>query len=138
MISAVDTNILLDLLSPTSPSGDPAQALLENAFRRGALVLCEIVYAEVATRFPSRDLLHRFLAGIQIRLVHSSEEALFQGGHLFREYLKRKPAGEPRRDRILSDFLIAGHAAVHADVLLTKDRGFYRTYFKDLRIEEPS
>jgi hypothetical protein len=41
------------------------------------------------------------------------------------------------RDRIVDDFLVGGHALILSDRLLTRDRGFFRDYFKGLRIESP-
>jgi len=42
------------------------------------------------------------------------------------------------RERVIADFLIGAHACVSADRLLTRDRGFYRSYFGDLKILDPS
>jgi len=41
------------------------------------------------------------------------------------------------RDRIAADFLIGGHAAAHAERLLTRDLGFYRKYFKSVAVVSP-
>ena len=48
-------------------------------------------------------------------------------------WVQYKKAGG-KRERILADFLIGAHAQIHADRLLTRDRGFYKKYFKHLKI----
>jgi len=42
------------------------------------------------------------------------------------------------RKRVIADFLIGAHALAYADRLLTRDRGFYRSYFSGLEIFDPS
>jgi predicted nucleic acid-binding protein len=39
---------------------------------------------------------------------------------------------------MIADFLIGAQALLQADRLLTRDRGFYRGYFDDLEIIDPS
>lgn len=146
MISAVDTNILLDVLIPDTDYEDRSKTLLDRALNHGSLIICEIVYAELASQFSTRETLDRFLTDTQIRIIPSSQEALHLASHKWQRHLKRKrtdPVRCPRcgavvpgRSRILSDFLIAGHASVHADLLLTRDRGFYKKYYKELRLED--
>jgi hypothetical protein len=55
MITAVDTNILLDVLIPDAPYGAASQQSLDAALQQGTLVLNEVVYAELAAHFPTQE-----------------------------------------------------------------------------------
>jgi predicted nucleic acid-binding protein len=153
MITAVDTNVLLDVLIPDAPRGEESERALADAVGAGALVISEPVYAELAVHFPDRVDLDRFLADTSIRLEPSGAEALHRAGSAWREYLRRRPAvacpqcgavQELRCDRcgasiqprqhVVADFVIGAHALVHADRLLTRDRGYCGTYFPELKL----
>ena len=80
MMTAVDTNILLDVLIPDAPFGAASQQSLDTALQQGTLVLSEVVYAELAAHFPTLEELERFLADTGMRLVPSQPAALAQAG----------------------------------------------------------
>jgi predicted nucleic acid-binding protein len=133
MITFVDTNVLLDVFLPDPVHGVNSSAALEKAFHEGSLVVNEIVYAELAPQFESRKLLDDVLWKLGIQMVVADTEIAFSAGEAWKTY--RKTAG--KRDRIIADFLIGAHALLKADRLLTRDRGFYKDYFKKLVILNP-
>ena len=130
MISAVDTIILLDLARPNPDFVDNAVDILEQAAIEGGLVICPVVYAELAANFPTIESLNQFLAKLEISRDPFSETTTWQAGQSWLKY--RKTGG--KRERIISDFLIGAHAQNQAGQLLTRDRGFYRNCFTQLKI----
>ncbi len=152
MITAVDTNVLLDVLIPGAPHGAVSRQALGEALQLGALVISEPVYAEVAGRFPQQSEMDRFLTATSLQLASSSQETLFQAGRAWSDYLRQRPVtltcpqcGAPQRvscqrcgasiqarQRVVADFIIGAHATVQANRLLTRDRGYYATYFPEL------
>jgi len=143
MRTAVDTNILLDILIPDEGHLLHSKKILEEYSGKGQLIISEVVYAELAAQFPNEKDMEAFLSDTGIRLIHSDEKSLYMAGERWREYAKRrKPLLCPKcnhqiklRQRVLSDFIIGAHALKNADILLSRDRGFYREYFKDLKVE---
>jgi predicted nucleic acid-binding protein len=155
LITAVDTNILLDILIPGEKHSEASKRLLDKHLASGKLILCEVVFAELAARFPSEQELKLFLAETGMRLVQSDEKTLHIAGMRWAEYARKSKrsqfscagcgksftfscphckAAVTRRQSVLSDFLIGAHALVQADCLLSRDLGIYKNNFPDLKI----
>jgi predicted nucleic acid-binding protein len=135
---AVDSSVLLDVLGADSRFGEPSREALRAAYDAGALVACEIVWAEVRAHFPDDDDFTEALALLGVRFEPLSPEAAVVAGRFWRE--SRLGAGrvtDGRVVRVVADFLIGAHALLQAEALLTRDRGFYRRYFHRLRVVDP-
>lgn len=154
MITAVDTNALIDILNKDERHFENSDRLLQQALKRGSLIVNEVVYAELASQFDEGERLDEFLEDVGISLEPSTPKALQEAGRAWRNYVAKRgrelecPRCGVRalircencssliapRQHILSDFLVGGHAMVLADALLTRDREYYRAYFKDLTL----
>jgi predicted nucleic acid-binding protein len=133
VITAVDTNVLLDVMTADRRFGSASRAALGRCLQEGGLVACEVVWAETAAAFPSRKAFNRAVETLGLGFGAMDEPTTALAGMTWRRY---REAGGTRR-RILADFLIGAHADMHAERLLTRDRGFYRSYFSRLAILEP-
>jgi len=135
MRTAIDTSVLLDLLSDDPVHAAASEAALRRVARDGALLVCECVLSEIAPSFARDDEVEEFIADLQLQFVPSSRESALLAGTMFRSYLSRRAAAGPRR--VVPDFLIGAHARTFADRLLARDRGYYRDYFKGLTLIAP-
>lgn len=133
MITVVDTNVLIDLFGADSIHVVPSKEAIRSCIFQGSLVACEVVWAEVSAVFPSESLAQEALQSLGVRFSPLGLEASLFAGRLCKAY--RQKGG--RRDRMRADFLIGDHALHHADVLLTRDRGFYRSGMPKLKIIDP-
>ena len=101
---------------------------LRKAYDDGAIAICEIVYAELAPAFPNRTTLDRALREINAATSPIDPAIAYEAGLRWQRY---RQAGGPRK-RIITDFLIGAHAISVADGFLTRDRGFFASYFPEL------
>lgn len=134
MITALDTNILLDVLRPNPDFLDASLKALVACSSEGRLVVCDIVYAELCVHFPDRRSCDGFLRDRQIGLQAFTRSACDLAARAWKKY---REVGGPR-ERILPDFLIGGHAQTRTSRLLSRDRGFYRKYFPRLVLINPA
>lgn len=129
MTTAVDTNILIDLFGDDAHYADQAEELIRAARVRGRIIICVIVYGELVPAFDGKADLDAALNSIRIDLSPIDDAIAYEAGLRWHQY---RQAGGPRT-RILPDFLIGAHALVSADTFLTRDEGFYRSYFPELQ-----
>lgn len=134
MITAVDSNVLIDIFLDDQQFGRPSAAALRRCLSEGAVVICGVVLVETIVLFPSTDGLLDTLKAMGIRTVTLSLDSYMAAGVARKAY--RQSGGA--RSRVAADFLIGAHAAIECDRLLTRDRGFYRRYFKNLRVVQPT
>ncbi|HEV3270855.1 MAG TPA: type II toxin-antitoxin system VapC family toxin [Candidatus Methylacidiphilales bacterium] len=134
MITALDTNVLLDVLLPNENFVDAAIIAIESCARAGSLVVCELVYAELCGHFSNKIDCDFFLKDNEIDVLNLSDHACFLASRIWRQY--RKQGGN--RTRILPDFLIGAHAQVQASRLISRDSGFYQKLFPKLTILDPA
>lgn len=134
MITAIDSSVLLDVFK-NDPNYCMASAeALRRCIADGSLVACDIVWAEVSAGFTDKAKFSEVMNQLTIGFSPLSADAAVRSGKVWLAY--RRNGGT--RERIISDFLIGAHAVTQCDRLLTRDRGFYRKYFKALKVVDPS
>jgi predicted nucleic acid-binding protein len=132
-MTLVDSNVLLDVVTDGQSWADWSERQLERAAANGSLVINDIVYAEISTRYASVDAVDSILRDLRIEVAPMPRPALFLAG---KAYLRHRGAGG-MRGGVLADFFIGAHAAVAQLPLLTRDTQRYRAYFPTVVLIAP-
>ncbi|HXO35389.1 MAG TPA: type II toxin-antitoxin system VapC family toxin [Candidatus Acidoferrales bacterium] len=136
MRTALDTNILSPIWS-AAPSATTIASQLSRVRSEGALVICAPVFVELSA-IPGLNVrtIRKALAETAIAIDFDLEENVWMlAAETFAAYaIRRRRSGGGSPKRLLPDFLIAAHALLQADRLMTRDANRYSQDFPKLRL----
>lgn len=130
---ALDSSVLLDVLIGDPVYGEASETCIGEALAREDVVVCDAVLAEVQAMLDTSVSLMETLTSLGIRYLPTQEAAAMRAGHMN----KRFRARGGKRERVVADFLIGAHALLQCDGLITRDAGFFRDYYKGLKVLVP-
>jgi predicted nucleic acid-binding protein len=137
-VIAVDSSVLVDLLGRDARA-DAAEEALRRALALGPVVVCDVVVAEVGAGLGFGSELVEMLEEAGIRYSQTELRSAIRAGEMQRRH-KQRLEGERRTQsarRSVPDFLIGAHALLQCSALISRDPGFFRDYFKGLRVIVP-
>lgn len=129
---AADSSVLLDILGDSSYA-DAASEALREALTAGPVVACDVVVSEICAALGESSRVADAIEELGIAYLAVERKSAIRAGAMFARY--RAKGG--KLTRMVPDFLIGAHAMLQCNVLITRDGGFYRDYFKGLKIVNP-
>ena len=129
---ATDSSVLIDLIGD-GVDALAAAAAVRQALHIGPVVLCEVALAELCTSLKGGSQVLQYLEEVGIGYSAMEPKSALRAGEMQRRYRQRGG----NRSRTVADFLIGAHAMMQCDALITREDGFYRDYFKGLKIIVP-
>ena len=156
MNTAIDTNILLDILQNDPQHQNTSTLLLQTQNNETELIISPLVYTELLVLFLKKhdsliaqEKLHEFLKDLDICIIPLENIDYTLAAQIWTKHIqKTKTIFCPKcgkenlikcqhctqpllwRNHILTDFLIGAHAQNHAQYFLTRDRGYYKNNFQ--------
>ncbi len=132
---AVDSSIIIDVIYDDPVFGEASGIALSEAVDSDDVVICDAAFAEICSYSEPIEPLLETLSRSGIRFSALTEQSAIRAGIMQQRFRKR---GGKRNERIISDFLVGAHALLQCNALITRDKGFFRDYFKGLKIINPA
>ena len=130
---AIDSSVIIDLLADDPTTAGGAEASLRQSLNSGPVVVCDVVLAEITTALRDGAEALGVLEEMGISYATIESKSAVRAGEMQRRYRQRGG----RRNRTVPDFLVGAHALLQCNALITRDDGFFRDYFKGLKIIVP-
>jgi predicted nucleic acid-binding protein len=132
-VIAIDSSVIVDLLSNDPAAAEGAEASLRQCLSIGPVVVCDIVLAEITTALRDGAEALGVLEDMGIAYVPVESKSAVRAGEMQRRYRQRGGV----RERTVPDFIVGAHALLQCSALITRDAGFFRDYFKGLKVIVP-
>ena len=135
---AIDSSVLIDLLGDDERA-PAAEACLRNALSSGPVVVCAVVLSEVTAGLGHGSEVADVIEEMGLHYSAVEQRSAVRAGEMQRKYNQRIGATgtRPAFARTVPDFLVGAHAMLQCTGLITRDAGFFRDYFKGLKIIVP-
>lgn len=130
---ALDTSVLIDLLGE-GLGADAAEACLRKALQAGPVAVCDVVMSEVTAGLGHGSEVADAIEEMGVRYSPIELRSALRAGEMQRKYNQRTGATASRTG---PDFLVGAHALLQCTGLITHDAGFFRDYFKGLKVIVP-
>ena len=130
---AIDSSVLIDLLAGDDVAAEGAEASLRECLSAGPVAVCDVVLAEVTTALRDGAEVLGVLEEMGLSFHATEAKAAVRAGEMQRRFRQRGG----KRQRTVPDFLVGAHALLQCNALITRDAGFFRDYFKGLKVIVP-
>ena len=136
---AIDTSVLIDLLGEDARAG-AAELSLRDALAHGPVVLCEVVVSEITAGLGHGAEIMDVVEEMGMSFLPVERKSAIRAGEMQRRYKQRlRTLGQTGLavQRTVPDFIVGAHALLQCSALITRDAGFFRDYFKGLKVIVP-
>jgi predicted nucleic acid-binding protein len=136
---AIDTSVLIDLLGD-DPMADAAEACVRDALASGPVVLCDVVVSEITSGLGHGAEIMDVVEEMGMSYLPVERKSAIRAGEMQRRYKQRmRTLGKEDSpgQRAVPDFIVGAHALLQCSALITRDAGFFRDYFKGLKVIVP-
>jgi predicted nucleic acid-binding protein len=140
---AIDSSVLIDLLADGEHASQ-AEACLRLALSSGPVVICDAVVSEVTAGLGHGSEVMDAVESMGILYSPTELRSAIRAGEMQRRYNERRSVSTKSKvkkpempRRLVPDFLVGAHALLQCKALITRDQGFFRDYFKGLKVIVP-
>ena len=135
---AIDSSVLIDLLGDDGRA-DAAEICVRDALAHGPVVLCDVVVSEITSGLGRGTEIMEVVEEMGMSYLPVERHAAIRAGEMQRRYKERRRAASQQApgQRAIPDFIVGAHALLQCKALITRDAGFFRDYFKGLKVIVP-